>query len=153
MNYTPSQRDFIDTALRIIAERAPEERHDLINKPQLAVEMLTLHYATLDQTREHFTVLFMDSQHRRIEMETLFSGTIDGAAVYPRVIAKRALELNAAAVILAHNHPSGTLTPSAADRKITERIREGLALFDIRTLDHLILHHDRSYSFAEHGDI
>ena len=81
----------------------------------------------------------------------MFYGTIDGAAVYPREVARRALELNAAAVIFGHNHPSGVPEPSAADRRITERLSSGLGLLDIRALDHLIVTENSSYSFAEHG--
>lgn len=80
----------------------------------------------------------------------MFNGTIDGASVYPREVVKAALRLNAAAVIFAHNHPSGTSVPSAADKKITQRLKDALSLVDIRVLDHLIVGTD-IYSFAEQG--
>ena len=101
--------------------------------------------------REVFTCLFLDSQHRVLRCEDLFFGTLDGAAVYPREVAVRALQYGAAAVIFAHNHPSGVAEPSAADRRITERLCTALALLDIRVLDHIIVGSGRAYSFAEQG--
>jgi len=100
---------------------------------------------------EVFACLFLDNQHRVIQFEELFRGTIDGASVYPREIAKRALHHNAAAVIFAHNHPSGIAEPSQADQHITDKLKQALALFDIRVLDHFIIGDGRPYSFAEHG--
>jgi DNA repair protein RadC len=100
---------------------------------------------------EVFACLFLDNQHRVIAWEELFRGTIDGASVYPREVAKRALRHNAAAIIFAHNHPSGVSEPSQADRHITEKLRQALNLFDIRVLDHFIVGDGQPYSFAEHG--
>ncbi len=100
--------------------------------------------------REIFTVLFLNNRHHLIASETLFQGTIDGAAVYPREIVKRALNHNAAAVILAHNHPSGVSEPSHADITITKDIENALKLVDIRLLDHFIIG-DVVRSFAEEG--
>ena len=100
---------------------------------------------------EVFACIFLDNQHRAIEYEELFRGTIDGAAVYPREVAKRCLQLNAAAVIFAHNHPSGIKEPSPADCAITQKLKESLALFDIRTLDHFIVGDGEPLSFAERG--
>jgi DNA repair protein RadC len=100
---------------------------------------------------EHFCCLFLDSQHRLIAFERLFSGTIDGASVYPRVVVRRSLELNAAALILTHNHPSGLPDPSSADTKITQRLKEALALVDVRVLDHVIVGTDGTSSMAEAG--
>ena len=100
---------------------------------------------------EVFACLFLDNQHRVIQFEELFRGTIDGASVYPREIAKRALHHNAAAIIFAHNHPSGIAEPSQADRHITDKLKQALALFDIRVLDHFIIGDGLPYSFAEHG--
>ena len=96
--------------------------------------------------------MLLDSQHRVLECNVIFSGTIDGAAIYPREIVKAALHANAAAVILAHNHPSGQPEPSAADKRITERIKSALALLDIRVLDHIIVG-DSCYSFAQSGEL
>lgn len=100
---------------------------------------------------EVFAVIFLDTQHRMIEYVEMFQGTIDGAAVYPREVAKAALKLNAAAVIFAHNHPSGVSEPSEADRSITQRLKNALALLDVRTLDHIVIGADESVSFAERG--
>lgn len=93
----------------------------------------------------------MDTQHRVLHWEVLFSGTLNAAAVYPREVVRAALQHGAAAVILAHNHPSGVAEPSLADRQITERIQQALALVDIRTLDHLVLGAGVTVSFAERG--
>ncbi|WP_372862641.1 DNA repair protein RadC [Spongiibacter sp.] len=101
--------------------------------------------------REVFAVLYLDNQHGLIAYEPLFYGTIDGAAVYPREIARRALELHAAALILAHNHPSGVAEPSDADVRITARIRAALQLLDIRLLDHCVVAGPEVVSLAERG--
>lgn len=100
---------------------------------------------------EVFACLFLDNQHRVIQLEELFRGTIDGASVYPREVVKRALHHNAAAVIFAHNHPSGIAEPSRADQLITDKLKQALALLDIRVLDHFIIGDGEPYSFAEHG--
>ncbi|MFO1418050.1 MAG: DNA repair protein RadC [Methylotetracoccus sp.] len=100
---------------------------------------------------EVFACLFLDNQHRVIEYEELFRGTIDGASVYPREVVKRALGLNTAAVIFAHNHPSGIAEPSEADRHITQRLKQALSLIDVRVLDHFIIGEGPPFSFAEHG--
>ncbi len=100
---------------------------------------------------EVFACLFLDNQHRVIQLDELFRGTIDGASVYPREVAKQALRHNAAAVIFAHNHPSGISEPSQADKHITEKLKQALSLFDIRVLDHFIIGDGQPYSFAEHG--
>jgi DNA repair protein RadC len=98
-----------------------------------------------------FLVVFLDNQHRIIEFRDLFQGTIDGAAVYPREVVKAALNVSSAALILAHNHPSGIAQLSEADRTITARLKNALALVDIRVLDPCIVGTDEVYSFAEHG--
>lgn len=100
---------------------------------------------------EVFSCLFLDNQHRVIQFVELFRGTIDAASVYPREVAKHALQQNAAAVIFAHNHPSGDPAPSQSDKMITQRLINALALFDIRVLDHFIIGDGEPYSFAEHG--
>lgn len=104
-----------------------------------------------DHPHEVFACLFLDNRHRVIEYEELFRGTIDGASVHPREIVRRTLLHNAAALILAHNHPSGVAEPSPADRAITQRIKEALALIDVRVLDHIIVGDGRTLSFAEQG--
>lgn len=102
---------------------------------------------------EVFACLFLDNRHRIIIFEELFHGTIDGASVHPREVIKRALQHNAAAVILAHNHPSGIAEPSRADVQITRRLVEALALVDIRVLDHLIIGDGEGVSLAERGQL
>jgi DNA repair protein RadC len=110
-----------------------------------------LHCHLRDTSREVFSCLFLDSQHAVIRCEDLFWGTLDGAAVYPREVVKRALQLRAGAVIFAHNHPSGVAQPSAADRRITERLQAALALVDVRVLDHIIIGCGEHFSFADGG--
>lgn len=100
---------------------------------------------------EVFAVLFMDTQHRLIEYAEMFRGTIDGASVYPRERVKEALRLNAAAVIVSHNHPSGNPEPSGADRALTQRLKEALGLVDVRVLDHVVVAGGASVSFAQRG--
>jgi DNA repair protein RadC len=100
---------------------------------------------------EVFACLFLDNRHRVIEVEELFRGTIDGASVHPREVVRRALAHNAAAVIFAHNHPSGVAEPSGADERITRRLKEALALVDVRVLDHLIVGDGPIVSLAERG--
>lgn len=100
---------------------------------------------------EHFGCMFLDNQHRLIHYETLFNGTIDGAAIYPRVVVRAALLLNAAAVIFTHNHPSGLPEPSQADIDITRRLKSALGTIDIRVLDHLVVGSEGTVSFAERG--
>jgi DNA repair protein RadC len=104
-----------------------------------------------DQPYELFCCLHLDNRHRLIAFDELFRGTIDGASVHPREVVKQALSRNAAAVILAHNHPSGVAEPSQADELITRRLREALALVDIRVLDHCIVGDNGCLSFAERG--
>ena len=102
---------------------------------------------------EVFTALWLTNRHHLISAENLFRGTIDGASVYPREVAKAALKVNAAAVIFAHNHPSGIAEPSRADINITQRLKEALGLFEIKVLDHLIVGADEITSLAERGQI
>ena len=105
------------------------------------------------ETREVFAVLFLDNQHQVLKFERLFFGTIDAAAVYPRVVVELALKYHAAAVILTHNHPSGIAEASIADKQITNKIEQALQLVDIRVLDHIIIAGPQCYSFAENGEL
>ncbi len=120
-----------------------------LSSPDKTRHFLALHLGCRD--REVFCCIFLDSQHAVLRCEDLFLGTLDGAAVYPREVAARALRYRAAAVILAHNHPSGVAEPSEADRQITRRLQSGLSLLDIRVLDHIIVGRGRQFSFAEQG--
>lgn len=124
-------------------------RDDVLTSPAATREYLLATLAR--ETREVFWCLFLDAQHRVMASEALFYGTIDGASVYPREVVKACLHHNAAAVIFAHNHPSGVAEPSQADRRVTQRLREALALVDIRTLDHIIVAGNRTVSMAEMG--
>jgi len=112
-------------------------------------DWLRLKMAVLE--REEFIALFLDNQHQLLACETLFTGTINHTEVHPREIVKAALRHNAAAVILAHNHPSGMAEPSRADRLITSNLQNTLLLVDVRVLDHLIIGHREIVSFAERG--
>ena len=122
---------------------------DLLTSPQLVRDYLRAQLR--HRQREVFSVLFLDSQNRLIAYEEIFQGTIDGASVYPREVVKQALARNAAAVIFAHNHPSGVAEPSQADRRITQRLQDALALVDVRVLDHLVVGEGEPVSFAERG--
>lgn len=104
-----------------------------------------------DRESEVFSALFLDARHQVIQVEDLFTGSLTGAAVYVGEVVKRALRHGAAALVVAHNHPSGVSEPSAADREITERLRQALALVEIRLLDHVVVGDADSVSFAERG--
>lgn len=106
-----------------------------------------------NETREVFAVLFLDNQHQVLKFKRLFFGTLNAAAVYPRVVVEQALTHHAAAVILAHNHPSGIAEASIADKQITQKLEQALQLIDVKVLDHMIVAGNQCYSFAEHGDI
>ncbi len=122
---------------------------DVLSSPENTRLFLQHHLG--GRQREVFSCIFLDTQHHVICCEDLFLGTLDGAAVYPREVAVRALQYCAAAVIFAHNHPSGVAEPSAADKRITERLQAALSLLDIRVLDHFIIGRGKGYSFAEAG--
>jgi DNA repair protein RadC len=127
----------------------PIDRRRTFRKPADAALCFRARLANLGH--EVFCCVFLDTRHRFIAFEAMFRGTIDGAAVYPREIVKLALGLNAAAVILGHNHPSGDCEPSEADRNITQRVSRALALVDIRLLDHLVVSRSGHVSMAERG--
>lgn len=117
--------------------KAVLQRGDALNSPDITRAYLSAQLR--GYSYEVFACLFLDNQHRVIQLDELFRGTIDGASVYPREVVKKALHHNAAAVIFAHNHPSGISEPSAADKHITEKLKQALALFDIRVLDHFMV--------------
>ena len=104
-----------------------------------------------DYRQEVFACLLLDNRHRVLSFEELFHGTVNGASVHPREVVRSALRHNAAAVIFAHNHPSGVAEPSLADRQITRRLADALALVDVRVLDHLVIGDETTVSFAEQG--
>ncbi len=121
----------------------------VFDSPQTVKDYVALHLGGRDA--EVFAALFLDAQHRLIRLETLFHGTLSQTSVYPREIVKRALALNAGAVILAHNHPSGLAEPSRADEYLTATLKSALALVDVRVLDHVIVGHGQVLSMAERG--
>jgi len=147
----PAKYARLRAALELARRQALEKvsAGDVLSSPGETRRFLQYHLGS--RSREVFTCLFLDSQHRVQRCEDLFFGTLDGAAVYPREVAVRALQYGAAAVIFAHNHPSGVAEPSSADRRITERLCAALALLDIRVLDHIIVGSGTEYSFAEQG--
>ncbi len=135
-----------------LARRALDEKikqTDALNSPQAVRDYLRLTLARLPH--EVFVAVFLTAQNRVIAVDELFRGTLTQTSVYPREIVKRALAHNAAAVILAHNHPSGEANPSAADRSLTKALADALALIDVRVLDHFIVAPGASMSFAEQG--
>lgn len=127
----------------------PLRARQLIASPKATRDYLSARLRDLEH--EVFCCLYLDKRHRLIHFEELFRGTIDGASVHPREVVKQALQRNAAAVIVAHNHPSGIAEPSQADEIITQRVKEALALVDIRLLDHIIVGDGVSVSLAERG--
>jgi DNA repair protein RadC len=146
--YQPATHTEIIAAARsTLAHRI--RRGSALESPRAVHDYLTMKLA--DRGHEIFAVLFLDNRHRLIAVEELFRGTLDGATVHPREVVKEALTRGAAAVILAHNHPSGVAEPSQADELITRRLREALALVDIRVLDHIIVAGGDCISFAERG--
>ncbi|WP_454252219.1 RadC family protein [Pseudomonas sp. Marseille-Q7302] len=125
------------------------KRDSALESPQQVRDYLKAHLR--HEPHEVFGCLFLDTRHRVLAFEALFHGTIDGASVYPRQVVKRALAHNAAAVILTHNHPSGIAEPSQADRLLTTRLKDALALVDVRVLDHFIVGDGEPLSMAEYG--
>ncbi len=136
----------LDKAAEIVASRYL--RGDVFTNPQATKDYLQFKMGGYE--REIFAVLLLDNQHRLIEYKELFFGTIDAASVYPREVIKLTLDHNAAAVIFAHNHPSGISEPSDADKRITQKLKDALALIDVRVLDHFVVG-ETCVSFAERG--
>lgn len=133
--------------LRDLRERM--RRGPLMDSPQVIRDWLRLYCARLD--REVFLVLYLDAQHQLIESEELFRGTLTQTSVYPREVVKGALARNAAALALAHNHPSGVAEPSRADEQLTQNLKVALALVDVQVIDHFVVAGDTVVSFAEKG--
>jgi len=137
----------IELARRLLREEM--SYGNALTSPEAVRDYLRLTLASLPH--ETFVVLFLDSQHRLLAAEELFRGTLAQTSVYPREVVKVALARNAAAVIFAHNHPSGVAEPSRADELLTQALKQALALVDIRTLDHFVVAGHRVVSFAERG--
>ena len=140
--------DIIEMAQALIGLRFTRLA-DPLTSPHATREFLCLQLGGCEH--ETFSCLFLDNRHRVLSFEKLFYGTIDGATVHPREVVKRALANNAAAVIFCHNHPSGDIDPSEADQRLTRRLKEALALIDVRVLDHFIVGGNEASSFAEKG--
>jgi DNA repair protein RadC len=125
---------------------------DVVNNPEKVANFLKLMLAS--EQAEKFVCLFLDNQNQLIRAETLFTGTVNQTAVYPREVVKRCLVLNACSVIFAHNHPSGTAEPSRADQLLTQTLKTALSMIDVQVLDHMIVAGPtQTYSFAQHGQI
>ncbi len=137
----------VEMARRALAQRL--ETGTVFDSPQVVKDYLQLQLGSLPH--EVFAVLFLDAQHRLIKLDQMFTGTLSQTSVYPREVVKRALSRNAAAVILAHNHPSGVAEPSRADEFLTQTLKSALALVDVRVLDHLVVGQGVVVSFAERG--
>ena len=142
-----------DELFRVASELAADYLPDspIMTSPQAVKNFLIAKLR--HRAREGFEVLYCNNQNRLIASETLFEGTIDSCAVYPREVVHQCLHHGANAVIFAHNHPSDNTVPSQADRAITQRLKQALALLDIRVLDHIIVSKVDTYSMAEHGDL
>lgn len=147
--FTPDEQQIIDQAAAIFAKKI--KTCDAFTSPDLVKGFCQTRLATSE--REIFLLLILDNQNRLIEDVELFQGTIDSASVYPREVVKSVLKHNGSSCILAHNHPSGVTTPSSADRRITQKLKDALALVDVRILDHIVVGVEGTYSFAEHGII
>jgi DNA repair protein RadC len=141
-------QDIINKAKSILAENIFRSSACLTN-PKDAENYLILELGELEH--EVFSCLFLDNRHRAISYVPMFRGTIDGASVYPREVVKEALKCNAAAVIFAHNHPSGVAEPSIADQNITKQLKSALGLVDVRVLDHFVISPNEVTSFAKRG--
>lgn len=145
VRYTPAEPESVLEAARFIVD-SRMRRGTSFKDPAVACDYFCDKLG--HQEREIFAVVMLDSRHRLIEYVELFMGTIDGAEVHPREVVRTALRFNAAAVLVAHNHPSGELEPSAADRAVTSRLKQALALVDVRLLDHVIVGGRESLSMA-----
>lgn len=147
----PFNQALIDQALQMLEDRMRYGAQTILSSPQAVKEYLRL----LLGGKEHevFTAIFTDAKNCLLETQEMFRGTLTQTSVYPREIVKAALACNAAAVILAHNHPSGNKEPSTADRLLTRTLKDALKLVDVQVLDHIVVTTTDTYSFAEHGII
>ena len=137
----------LELSRRALAEQLKERT--VFNSPDAVKHYLQLQLAA--RPYEVFAVLFLDAQHRMLALEELFRGTLTQTSVYPREVVVRALHLGASAVVLSHNHPSGTVEPSRADEALTQTLKAALALVDVRVLDHVIVARGGAMSMAEAG--
>lgn len=147
----PARAALIKGAIEIATRYLEEglQKREIFNSPEDTCHYL--HARLRSRPHEVFACLFMDNRHRMIAYEEMFRGTINGTSVHPREIVKRALELNAAALIVAHNHPSGVAEPSETDRNMTRKLAASLALVDLRLLDHIVVGDGDVVSFSQQG--
>ena len=145
MTVTPQQ--IVELATAIVAKRF--FGREKITNPRESIQYLTLRLGHLEH--EVFCCIFLDIRHRILRFETMFRGSIGGTSVYPREIVKSALACNAAAVIFAHNHPSGVAEPSNTDEALTNNLKVALELIDVKILDHIVIGGTESFSFADRG--
>jgi len=150
LSFDCTEDELIHEACQVLERRLRYrmDRHECLTQPKDAMNLARLRLAELPY--EVFAVFFLDNRHRLIAFEELFQGTIDGASVHPREVVRRTIAHNAAALVLAHNHPSGVAEPSAADLKITRQLTEALKLLDVRVIDHIVVG-DEVLSLAESG--
>ena len=141
--------DWIVQQAIVLLERRVFKAGPRLERPAAVRDYLRLKLVA--EPNEIFVVVFMNSMHDVLAVEPMFHGTINATSVYPRVVLQRALQLNAAAVIFAHQHPSGISEPSSADRMLTQQLQAALALIDVRVLDHIIVGQGAPFSFAESG--
>jgi DNA repair protein RadC len=146
--YLPATAEqILEEARRVIDLKA--QRGEAFTSPELVKEYLITKLAGFEH--EVFAALFLDAKHQLIQYVEMFRGSIDSASVYPREVVKEALHHNAAAVIFAHNHPSGNPEPSQADKTLTQGLKEALMLIEVRSLDHIVVGGRQTVSFAERG--
>jgi DNA repair protein RadC len=147
----PAKRAQLAAAIELVRRSLQEKLKEgtALTSPGAVRDLLRLKLAS--RREEAFVCLWLDAQHRVVDVEEAFSGTLTQTSVYPREIVKRALHYNAAAVIFAHNHPSGVAQPSQADELLTRNLRDALALVEVRVLDHFIVAGNQAVSFAERG--
>lgn len=144
---TITEQDILSAAETLL--QAKLERQGSISNPQDAGDFLRMRLGAL--RHEEFHVLWLDNRHRILDCQKLFTGTVDGASVHPREVVRAALAINASAVVLAHNHPSGNPEPSTADRAITQELIAALRVIDVRVLDHLVIGAGQVVSMAARG--
>lgn len=148
MQYETHEQHIITQAIGLL-ERQLQARTVVLTQSDAVRNYLRLQLER--QERELFMAMYLDSQHRLIACETVFTGTLGSVSVYPGEIVRQALAYNAASLILAHNHPSGMAEPSQADRSVTDRVIAALSLIDVGVLDHIVIGHGEAVSFAERG--
>lgn len=148
MQYETHEQHIITQAIGLL-ERQLQARTVVLTQSDAVRNYLRLQLER--QERELFMAMYLDSQHRLIACETVFTGTLGSVSVYSREIVRQALAYNAASLILAHNHPSGMAEPSQADRSVTDRVIAALSLIDVGVLDHIVIGHGEAVSFAERG--